>query len=52
VATVIGGKVISTVHYADGVVLMTKEDKVVRDKLNRLTEIGRSCGMENNVKLK
>jgi len=50
VATVIGGKVISTVNYADDVVLVTKEDTVVQGMLNRLTEIGRSYGMENNVK--
>jgi predicted transcriptional regulator len=50
VATVIGGKVISTVNYADDVALMTKYDTVVQDMLNRLTEIGRNYGMENNVK--
>jgi len=48
----IGGKVISTVNYAGDVVLMTKEDTVVQGMLKRLTKIGRSYGMENNVKLR
>jgi hypothetical protein len=47
-----GGKVIITVNYADDVVLMTKENTVVQGVLNRLTEIGRGYGMENNVKLR
>jgi hypothetical protein len=49
-ATVIGRKVINTVNYADDLVLLTKEDTVLQGMLNRLTEIGRGYGMENNVK--
>ena len=51
VATVMGGKVISTVNFADKFVLMTKENTVVQGMLNRLTEIGKSYGIENNAKL-
>ena len=51
VATVIGGKIISAVNSADDFVLMTKENTVVQDMLNRLTETGRSYGMEDNAKL-
>jgi len=46
-----GGKVISTVNFADKFVLMTKENTVVQGMLNRLTEIGKSYGIENNAKL-
>jgi len=45
----IGGKIIHTVKYADGLVLMAKEEKVLQDMNDKLIEIGRCYGMEMNV---
>jgi hypothetical protein len=42
----IGGKIILTVKYTDGLVLLAKEEKVLQDMINKLIEIGRCCGME------
>ena len=42
----IQGQVIHTVIYADDVLLMAKEEMVLQDTTDRLTEIGRSYGME------
>jgi len=45
----IGGQIIHTVQYADDVVLLTKEKKVLQDMIDKLNEIGRCYGMEMNV---
>ena len=45
----IGGQIISTLKYADGLVLLAKEGKVLQDMIGKLIEIGGSCGMEINV---
>ena len=45
----IGGQIIHTVKYADSLVLLAKEEKVLQDMINKLTEIGRCYGMEMNV---
>jgi hypothetical protein len=37
------------VKYADDLVLLAKEEMVLRGMINRLIEIGRCCGMEMNV---
>ena len=36
-------------HYADDLVLLAKEGKVLQDMIDKLIEIGRSYGMEMNV---
>jgi hypothetical protein len=41
----IGGKVIRTVKYADDLVLLAREEKVLRGMVDRLIEIGRRYGM-------
>ena len=45
----IGGKIIHTVKYADDIVLLAKEEKVLQDMIDKLTEIGGCYGMEMNV---
>jgi hypothetical protein len=45
----IGGQVIHTVKYADDVVLLAKEEKVLQDMFDKLIEIRRCYGMEMNV---
>jgi len=45
----IGGQIIHTVKYADDLVLLTKEVKVLHDMIDKLIEIGRCYGMEINV---
>ena len=45
----IGGQIIQTVKYADDLVLMAKEEKVLQDMIDTLTEIERCCGMEMNM---
>ena len=45
----IGGQIIHTVKYADDLVLLTKEEKVLQDTIDKLIEIGRCFGMEMNV---
>jgi len=45
----IGGKIIQTVKYADDLVLLAKEEKVLQDMIDKLTEIGRCYGIEMNV---
>ena len=45
----IGGKIIHTVKYADDLVLLAKEEKVLQDMIDILIEIGGCCGMEMNV---
>jgi hypothetical protein len=45
----IGGQIIHTVKYADDLVLLAKEETVLQDMTDNLTEIGRCYGMEMNV---
>jgi hypothetical protein len=45
----IGGQIIQTVKYADDLVLLAKEGKVLEDKIDKLIETGRCYGMEMNV---
>src|SRR5215475_13295551 len=45
----IGGKIIHTVKYADDLVLLAKEEKVLQDMIDKLIEIGRCYRMEMNV---
>ena len=45
----IGGQIIHTVKYADDLVLLAKEEKVLQDMMDKLIEIGRCYGMELNV---
>ena len=45
----IGGKIINALKYADDLVLMAKEEKVLHDMIDNLIEIGRCYGMEMNV---
>jgi hypothetical protein len=44
-----GGQVIGTMKYVDKLVLMSKKETVLQDMFDRLTEIGRFCGLEMNV---
>jgi hypothetical protein len=45
----IGGQIIHTVKYADDLVLLAKEVKVLQDMIDKLIEIGGCYGMETNV---
>jgi len=45
----IGRQIIHTVKYADDLVLLAKEEKVLHDMIDKLIEIGGSYGMEMNV---
>ena len=45
----IGGQIIHTVKYADVLVLLAKEEKVLQDMIDKLIETGRCYGMEMNV---
>jgi hypothetical protein len=45
----IEGQVICTVKYADDLVLLAREEKVLQGMVDRLIEIGRRYGMEVNV---
>ena len=45
----IGGQIIRTVKYADELVLLTKEGKMIQDITSILIEIGGCCGTEMNV---
>jgi hypothetical protein len=44
-----GGQIIHTVKYADDLVLLAKEEKVLQDMIDKLIEIGGCYGMEMNV---
>ena len=46
----IGGRIINTLKYADYLVLLAKEEKVLQDMIDKLIEIGGCYGMEMNVK--
>ena len=48
----LGGQIIHTVKYADDLVLLAKEEKVLHDMIDKLIEIGRCYGMEMNVEKK
>jgi len=45
----IGEQIIHPVKYADDLVLLSKEEKVLQDMIAKLIEIGGSYGMEMNV---
>jgi hypothetical protein len=45
----IGGKIIYTEKYADALVLLAKEEKVLQDMIDKVTEIGGCYGKERNV---
>ena len=45
----IGRQILHTVKYADELVLLAKEEKVLQDMIDELTETGRCYGMEMNV---
>jgi hypothetical protein len=45
----IGGKITHTVKYADDLVLLSKEEKVLQDMIDKLIGIGRYYGMEMNM---
>jgi hypothetical protein len=45
----IGGQIIHTVKYANDLVLLAKEKKVLQDMIDKLIEIERCYGMEVNV---
>ena len=44
-----GGKIINTPKYADDILLLAKEGKVLQDMIDKLIEIGGCYGMEMNV---
>jgi hypothetical protein len=45
----IGRQIIQTVKYADDLVLLAKEEKVLQNMIDKLIETGRCYGMEVNV---
>jgi len=45
----IGGQIIHTVKYADDLVLLAKEEKLLQNMIDKLIEIGGCYGMEMNV---
>jgi len=45
----IGGKIINTLKYADDLVLLAKEEKVLQDMFDKIIEIRGCYGMEMNV---
>jgi hypothetical protein len=45
----IGGQAIHTVKYAGDFMLLAKEEAVLQSMITSLNEIGKWCGMENNV---
>ena len=45
----VGGQIIHTVKYADDLVLLAKEEKVLHDMIDKLIETGGCYGMEMNV---
>ena len=44
-----GGKIINTPKYADDILLLAKEGKVLQDMIDKLIEIRGYYGMEMNV---
>jgi hypothetical protein len=49
---IIGGQAIPTVIYLDEFVLIAEEETVLQGMIDRLSEVGKRCGMERNVKEK
>jgi hypothetical protein len=45
----IGGQIIHTVKYADDLVLLAKEEKVLQNRIDKQIEIGRCYEMENKM---
>ena len=45
----IGGQIIRTVKYADDLVLLAKEKKVLQGMIDKVIEIGKCYGMEKNT---
>ena len=45
----LGGQIINTVKYADGLVLLAKEGKVLQNMIDKIIEIGGCYGVELNV---
>ena len=45
----IGRQIINTLKYADDLVLLSKEEKVLQYMIDKLTEIGGCYGMEMNL---
>jgi hypothetical protein len=45
----IDGQISHTVKYADVLVLLAREEKVLQGMIDKLIEIGKCCGMEINV---
>jgi RNA-directed DNA polymerase len=45
----VGGQIISTMRYADDLVLLAKEETVLQNMIDKLIEVGRGYGMEINV---
>jgi hypothetical protein len=45
----VGEKIISTVRYANDLVLLAKEETVLQSMIDKLIEVGRGYGMEINV---
>jgi ribosome-interacting GTPase 1 len=44
-----GGQIVSTVRYADDLVLLAKEETILQSMIDKLVEVGRGYGMEINV---
>jgi len=44
-----GGKITHAVRYADDLVLLAKEEKVLQDMIDKVIEVGRCYGTEINV---
>jgi len=45
----IGGKILHTVKYANELLLLAKEEKVLQDLIDKIIEIGRCHGVEMNT---
>jgi hypothetical protein len=45
----VGRQIISTMRYADDLVLLAKEETILHSLIDMLTEVGRGYGMEINV---
>jgi hypothetical protein len=45
----VGGQIISTVRYADDLVLLVKEETILQSMIDKLIEVGRGCDMEISV---
>jgi hypothetical protein len=45
----VGGQIISTVRYADDLLLLAKEETILGSMIDKLIEVGRGDGMEINA---